>query len=1497
MKDIRLYLGGEQVEWSKVPDILLTYQRTDYNNPTVTKNMYSKTVTIEGTQNNNNLFDHIWKLDRIQDSVLFNPSQRVEFELYNDDDIVEKGYAKLDSVKRNGYKLEYNITLFGGLGSFFYSLAYNADTDKEKTLADLNFRGSANPDDEFDFEINKESVKDAWDRLGMNPNTPVTGSTTGSTQRGGIDKKWDYINFIPCYNGYPEDFDSDKVLINTAELNGLRVRYTDGNNVVNAAFPSTITDGDKIYSPKNGYVYASMTRQCDEWEMRDLRSYLQRPAFSIKGFFEAISDPINNGGYNVSLDPTFFNRSNPYYNKAWVTLPMLNPEGMAEDDIIDWDWYKGDSYSARTDEGKKLLHKAKILSVNTIDGTPNTYSMDIELHTTMTGWTGDTLYMSTYYQYTETLQTGIQVLHENYLLNGLVMQLYGYANGSGNWYDQSGRCGSNVIVLTSTVGNTRMNRSMAEGATIPYKQADIVFNFGYWKRTTGDDFVWHNETNDTDVIHITMDTNLMSEIPNIALSMSSIEVLKPSNGTWWYQKNYNGCTFEQNAYFSNPFSGGGNPPVHRYYYYERPVKLDGKIIYRNYGNMRSYKPVKKRDLFGGLEGTPCDWLLSYCKLFGLFIEKDKLSDTIYIKLRNNWYQDETVDLDKLIDRSKAIDITPLTFESKWYNFNYGEAEGKFLDRYKNTYSQDFGKQIIDTNYNFDADEIDLIEDTSFRNGLTALEKSNYFNTKTDMNDNQIMQCLFNWCTAKYYNDQDSLETYICLPQQYNEEYLNENMPLQWYDVIPKLQMKNQEGSPTDGDGVLVFFNGIKNTGNADYWISDDVDEMFMESENPCWLQTKGEWNLMNTEQIALHVFSLPEFNRYIIHNSLNVNNLITATWDFGHTKELYVPYYRYDADKTPTIYDNFWKSYIQDLFSVNTRKVDCYVALDSNNVNDFMKRFYWWDNCLWVCTKVQDFDIAVDRSTLCSFTKVNSKNAYLETPTFDDYFLNFYRSDGNKKIPAQGTDEERSFYMTLDSSSNWIVFETGLGFATIDPNYPFSGAFGTGYVIKATFSSNKSPNERTATFLAQNADGLQVRITIKQEGYVRPKYLTVTPAGTVLPKVVTNPVNAVVSSSANWSCTNNEWSVISPTSGTSGETNITVSALTNDGNLRTTQIPFTNLDGKNYTFSIKQKGDATVTLEQNEIVPKKAMPASGGNVFYKLVNEVECTIEPMGNTANFCIASGLVSYSTTIQPSTGNGTNFWFHFNPNTTHVSRNAGFYAYYIYEGGRYTVYPTIVPIPIPQAASGNNIVHLSSSSATTATTLGANLPWEAYTSAIWITINTPSGTSANHSVSYTVQANAGSQRTGYIYISYTDEMGYTCEEIIEVVQNGQTALSVEPQVINTRARGGDYILNVDSPSAYTITTSNNWVSTEKFRDGVVSVHIEPNDSYVRTSNIVISDGNDSVTVVVNQTTDYSEDYTLDFAPEDIVFDAEGGVIEIKIRSNSPWTITENNREENEE
>lgn len=1454
-KDIRLYLDGQRVEWSKVPDILLTYQRTDYTNPTVVKNTYSKTLTIDGTPTNNDIFNHIWKLDRIMDDdfTLFNPSQRVSFELFNDAEIAEKGYAKLNSIKKNGYKIAYNITLYGGLGSFFYNLAYDIDTDKEKTLADLNFMGGSNPDDEFDFEIRKETVYDAWEALKR------YGSNSGNN------KKYDYFNFMTAYNGLPDEFDSDKVLINTNGASGMTVRYTNNSGVQYTTLPMSINDGSTSYTPYNGYIYGEMRRECSEWEMRDLRSYLQRPILSVKGFFNAIKNPINNGGYNVVLDSEFFSSGNPYYSKAFITLPMLDSSSITDDDVKDWGFY----CNGKEIEERPRFMYMRISSVDPMGDTPDILRFKCEIHSTFTGATANTLYTTCIY-HSSGMGTDGAPVGDYEAVNSTAIQFYINKNGELGTANVDDIASSNRIVLSSKLPNGNFWDGGASWNDMPPTNHTRQVSIGTWKKYSGNDYVWTMEDGTTEM-DIELETNFINTIPLIGFMTKSVCRHDLQRCGQAYDAQYYPSRAEMN---NHSFS---------HLYGEYPVDLGSEKVYRGGYTVRSYQQMKKKNLLSGMEGTPCDWLLSYCKLFGLFISKDKVKDTIYIQMRKNWYKNQKIDLEDVIDRSKNIDVTPLTFESKWYNFNYNESEGKFLEKYKDAYSQDFGKQLIDTKYNFDADEIDLLEDNRFNNGLTCLEKSNYYNIKKDVKDFTIFPCLYDWCTVTYYNNGNTHDIYMALPAGTTTTVMNENTPKEFYDFLPKLQFCGSDNDSVDGDGVLVFFGGMKSTGNIDYWLTDDVEEMFDNGDNACWLQTQSEWNQSGDEKIAIEVHNIPSFSRYMVYN-----NIITASWDFGYTKELYVPYYRYDVNRTPTMYENFWKAYIQDLYSVNTRNVECSVALNSNDVYEFMKKFYWWDNSYWVCTKVQDFDIALDKSTLCSFTKVNDISAYFDTPTFDDKFFNFYHNGST--VPAQGTDEERSFEFILDCSSNWVVTNTGEGFASFYPNTPTSGTYIVGQVIRCKYEPNYSQSPRYCTYIADNTEGEMRMIRVWQEGYQKEKYLTVTPTSIILPKEVQNGTQVTVSSSSSWFLTAPMWVVIPSHSTSSGDTTLTISAETNTtGAERTGQVTFNNDDGLQSVLTVKQKSNAKVTLEQNSNGwPITTVPASGRSVSYRLVNDIECTVEPLGNTENYAVASGLITYHTTVQPSSG--TNFYISVSPNTSTVTRNIAFYAYYVEDGGRYTVMPTIVPLPLVQEASGNTTVELLSKQITSATTLGASMPWTATTNNSWITILTPSGSSSDHSVQYTVAQNNGSFRKGYIYVTYKDEMGYFCNETIVIMQEGvDVPVIVTPTAITVDYRGGDYMVSVNSPTSFTVSTSESWTSKAVENESMFTIHIDENQGFDRTMNINIATNGNTYTVVVNQGSRYSDNYTLDYAPQNIVFDASGGTMTVTIRSDSDWTITQ--------
>ena len=301
-RKISLYIADNLVDLDDQSLILFNYTMEDLLNPTIVKNSYSHQITIKGTPNNNRLFGDIFRLDRVVTynggtlGTDFNPSQKIPFVIYNEmNEILESGYCKLDSVTRKKGEIEYQISLFGGLGSFLYSLAYDAEGNK-RSLASLDYLGTDNTDTELDFTINADSVAEAWN---IDP------------WEGDIDSIWKVINFAPAYNGIPEGkFDADKALVVPSQV-GLQDEITEGTGA------EAVT-----YGLKNGYAMVNLSQKYDEWSVKDLRSYLQRPVFSMRAFLEAVKKPMNNGGYVVNmpfLEKFDFNS----YGRLWMTLPLI----------------------------------------------------------------------------------------------------------------------------------------------------------------------------------------------------------------------------------------------------------------------------------------------------------------------------------------------------------------------------------------------------------------------------------------------------------------------------------------------------------------------------------------------------------------------------------------------------------------------------------------------------------------------------------------------------------------------------------------------------------------------------------------------------------------------------------------------------------------------------------------------------------------------------------------------------------------------------------------------------------------------------------------------------------------------------------------------------------------------------------------------------------------------------------------------------------------------
>lgn len=294
-----------------------TYTRDDADAPAAVKNAYTKTVTLPATDANSAIFSHLGALDRVTIAGIFDPLTRLPFKVYDElGQIIDNGYLKVDKIARRGETvLSYDVTLYGGMGSFFYALAYKSDGSK-RTLADMRWLEDtifATPSHLADpYDIVTPYPTEAWAEL-------INGTY--------IEKPSGIINFVPANNGIPDE----------QSFNCKQAYYKPGTynrDKLDGLSTSVVVDG-VTYTPRltdNGGIIVNLGSKLTEWEVQCLPVTMQRCAFNLRRLFrsiEACSKDGDFGGWTLELDSEFFENDNPYWTQTWVTLEATRKAGQA----------------------------------------------------------------------------------------------------------------------------------------------------------------------------------------------------------------------------------------------------------------------------------------------------------------------------------------------------------------------------------------------------------------------------------------------------------------------------------------------------------------------------------------------------------------------------------------------------------------------------------------------------------------------------------------------------------------------------------------------------------------------------------------------------------------------------------------------------------------------------------------------------------------------------------------------------------------------------------------------------------------------------------------------------------------------------------------------------------------------------------------------------------------------------------------------------------------
>ena len=1063
--NLSLYINDKLVDFSTDPQVLYTYQQTDVTNPTAVKNSFSKTITIDGTPNNNDIFGHYWNVERYllnggEGGAYFNSSKKAPFQIFVGSDLYEEGYCKLDNINKVGGVYKYEITLYGGLGDFFWNLSASDDGDAKK-LSDLTFMPEGGQD-EFDFTANIDAVNTAWGVLGGRVNPHFEGNA-----------KWQYINFMPAYNGIPSDFDADKIVINTS---GTTIQKSAKN-----------ADDEKWYSVKNGWTIGTLPQEMTEWEIRDLRSYLQRPCIKMSAIVNACCNPSNNGGYTVDLDPDFFSESNPYWTRTWLSLPMVqNLEYNNEEQILE-----GAELLVGTTTGETngLMYQSLRFDLGEINSNVSSISLKTKINI-QTGlgyssyiwfwnWNGDSAHPN-WICFGSLFCQLLAVNGDTVVGASEVYNLTSPVRHNGNlYYGHNGHYPESTGIDPQTG-----RRKMGNGTQfIPYMDQPIYNVLGNFSPFGFKKEISHTSSGST---FASEPYEFTFNITNISGTITGLKMVY-----YWGASEQMVKKFSPGSLFQSPYHNGWlNAEYMRQTTLASGLSLN--IVSHNMSAVlgeslgRTGTKVTKALLLN-TESSPCDYLLSYCKMFGLHFTKDVGEKRIHIMTRNTFYnRGEVVDLNNLIDRSKDINITPILFKSKWYQFLQEKDESALQKKYLTTKGVEYGCKILDTGYQFSAEKIDLLKGNCIKSGIEGLEKSKFY---TAYNNDASLRPWMN-LGLKYtlWNDVDTFEYNAGVGNSGTILPINEGQGLKYYDIIPKLQFHDDSNGPTDGNNCLVFYSGFKSTVSGrtnplNYILSDDnAYQTDLNEGTPCWLFTKDE--VVNGKRICYKLERIPVFERYLTDAD---SGTILKSLDFGSAQELYVPGYSLTDDVN--IYHAYWDTYLTDLFDINTKQMSCYVKINEKPGVDWLRRFYWFDNAIWVANKISDWNVASYGTTKVEFIKVQDASNY--TSMSPQELKTLTLSISAYDIPVSGGSV--TLTVTCGAGVSWR-----LGVDNEDITLSRTGGTGTG-TVTAYFPENEGSYPVVVYFTATRTDNAYSTRVSARQGYEGEKFVRVVPGDIIVP--------------------------------------------------------------------------------------------------------------------------------------------------------------------------------------------------------------------------------------------------------------------------------------------------------------------------------------------------------------------------------------------------------------
>ena len=1010
--EVRIYLENYQIDTDDNSIIAMTMCYSYLEDPTTVAGDYSKTIKIPGTVNNNKIFGQIWNLDRTvlygdsNTSVYFNPSKKTEAKIYIGPAVFKTGYVQLNNIIKDKNVITYEITFYSELCNVLHNLL-------DSSLCNLNLPSNGLRHNINAFNI--DSINNSNNNLGnymkygltidgvydgFRADYWLTKDSNGNLAVAQMDNngtKYDTAMILQAYSPKVRPM----VYVQTL-LNQIRDDYNKDSST------KLIYDDDSFFNGANPYCVNSVMA-CKTYDTDNAGTV--QVSLNAENFNASFG--VDGGRVRLMLKPgsSSYIDENGYLDlSSFTAIADLRFECMLRitGTLNQSQWQSATSSYTNNYYGRRFTSDIAYIQPTIVLVDAETDADVAYLQSTNAPWISSGIPLYEYYS----------DFYYPYIVSPIIYE----QEANTPTFELAFRNAFITEVRNEYIPNPNTGQSTWVEVPEYNKMYNNLDTKGHLDLDDEDDEI-NDNIGVTDFFPFVFSTYGTSNLTKkykvyVEFTTHSNKLKCVNKGNTNTEINITGWTVYGRCGIAENYENNNRTYIYRnrqnFQAFNASLHPNCPVVSTSGNNcllsgntgITSGSYVSFKDMVDS-DVTQGDFLINFSKLFGLVYDTDSIAydNTIRLKTRNSYHKDyKIIDWTDKIDYSKSFKQTPLTFKTKYLSLAYNPMESYYEKKYLKTYDDAYGIQKIDTGFDFNDNTTQLINNQLFKQ--TVMVKG---------------EALLNGGPVPAYFDKE-----------------------------------NNERSPIDAQYSLLFWNQDSSLNNysPNIQIIDDVLEMHDASiggdEEPCWVDTS---RVSDYRSVKLHAPST--LRSHEIQQSDDKKITQVFSWDLGYPQSNYAKWSTSTYPSSATIYSNYWKSYIADLYDVNTRILKCYVYLSPTDMTKFsFKNFVKIGDTLWHPNQIIDYNPLSKNPVQVELIKVNDISAYTDSQTkwydYLDVTFTVVSSDFPSAVQTEILTPVSGGVITTSSGKNNYIgkFLRGTGFTQ---SFSYVGNYSDIYTITAKY--------------------------------------------------------------------------------------------------------------------------------------------------------------------------------------------------------------------------------------------------------------------------------------------------------------------------------------------------------------------------------------------------------------------------------------------------------------